>query len=413
LRSKALPGFAAVAAALALAGPAAAEALKLEAVATVMRHGVRPPTKAQPMPPGFADRPWPAWPVAPGFLTPHGADGARALGRAARKAYAARGLVTGGGCPAAGSVLIWADTDQRTVSTGEAWAQGFAPGCALPVGRAPADPDPLFAPIEAGAVDYDPAAAKAAVEARLPAGGAQALADAHRSVLQRLGAVYGCCAPAICAGSGVSAPCGLADLPTRVAASARGRPRLEGALDLGSTAAQILVLEYADGRPAADVGFGRATAADVSALAVLHPLEFDVLARPPYMAARNAGPLARRLLAALQADDGRRLTLLVGHDTNLASLGGLFDLHWQAPGYPADDPPPGGALSFERLRAADGQAYVRVVFIAQGLEQLRMLAPDAPVRQALPLPGCDSGPQGTCPLAAFARLVNERAAPSR
>ncbi|MFX8106524.1 hypothetical protein ABTK92_19495, partial [Acinetobacter baumannii] len=56
------------------AAQAVAEPLKLEAVASLMRHGVRPPTKAQPLPVGAASDPWPSWPVEPGFLTPHGAE---------------------------------------------------------------------------------------------------------------------------------------------------------------------------------------------------------------------------------------------------------------------------------------------------------------------------------------------------
>ena len=39
----------------------AAEGLKLERVVMLMRHGIRPPTKATVTPPGIAAEPWPSW----------------------------------------------------------------------------------------------------------------------------------------------------------------------------------------------------------------------------------------------------------------------------------------------------------------------------------------------------------------
>ena len=47
-------------------------ALTLERVVILMRHGIRPPTNAQPLPPEYTNA-WPRWPVEPGLLTPHGA----------------------------------------------------------------------------------------------------------------------------------------------------------------------------------------------------------------------------------------------------------------------------------------------------------------------------------------------------
>lgn len=59
--------------------PASSE-LKLERVVMLMRHGVRPPTRAPVTPPGTHAEPWPAWPVDFGELTPRGYDAVRLLG---------------------------------------------------------------------------------------------------------------------------------------------------------------------------------------------------------------------------------------------------------------------------------------------------------------------------------------------
>ena len=54
-----------------------------------------------------------------------------------------------------------------------------------------------------------------------------------------------------------------------------------------------------------------------------------------------------------------RLTLLVGHDTNLSNIGGMLGLHWSPATYLADQTPPDGALHFELLRHRPTDAHPR------------------------------------------------------
>ncbi|PMU28712.1 histidine-type phosphatase, partial [Pseudomonas sp. FW305-47B] len=65
-------------AALLASGPLTAETpaapIQVDRVVLMMRHGIRPPTKAQPMPIGTASAAWPSWSVKPGWLTEHGAN---------------------------------------------------------------------------------------------------------------------------------------------------------------------------------------------------------------------------------------------------------------------------------------------------------------------------------------------------
>ena len=96
----------------------AAQGLKLERVVMLMRHGIRPPTKATVTPPGIAAEPWPSWDAPYGHLTAHGAQAIRLLGQFDRESLAARGLLPRTGCPRA--VAVWSDTDQRTIATGRA-----------------------------------------------------------------------------------------------------------------------------------------------------------------------------------------------------------------------------------------------------------------------------------------------------
>ena len=158
-----------------------------------------------------------------------------------------------------------------------------------------------------------------------------------------------------------------------------------------------------------DVGWGRVTRAEIEAMLRFHPLKFKYSNRPDYIADTAAAPLAQQILAGLTAP-GRIVTLLAGHDTNLADIGGFYRTHWQVPSYPADDVPPGGALGFELLRDAKGVRYVRAFFRAQTMDQLRALdARATPYRGYVTIPGCGSAAVPTsCTLTAFERLTRSR-----
>lgn len=385
----------------AIAGTRPADPLVVDRVVVLMRHGVRPPTKAPAMPAEVTPDRWPDWPVRPGWLTPHGAAAVARLGSADGAAWRQYGLLPAKGCPVPAAIRIVADSDQRTIATAKAWAATLVPGCTLAIDHRPQDePDPRFSAIESGKAPLDPARADAAVAAEVGPGGFAALDARYRPLLTRLDTI-------LC---GTPRPgCGVSATPTGVApARADKRPKLTGALDRASTAAQILLLEAAEGKPMAEVGWGRATLADVTALGEFHALEFRILARPRDIAAANFAGLADIVRAGL-ADTGPRITMISGHDTNIANLGGLFAVHWQVPGFAADDPVPGGALILERLHDKAGTRYVRIRYRAQTLEQLRSARPlgiHGPHDRILSIPGCNArGQAGLCTLdAALAKL---------
>ena len=257
-------------------------------------------------------------------------------------------------------------------------------------------PDPLFSPIELKAVPFDADAARAAVLADAGPGGIAEEERRLRPLLARLDAI-------LC-GSASTASCGVARETTALAPARPGeKPELTGALDRGSTAAQILLLQYAQGKPMAEVGFGRAAATDVTALSELHAAEFRLLARPRYMAKANLALIAPLLAASLADADAAQITIVSGHDTDVASLGGLLDLHWHVPGFAADDPAPGGAIVLQRLRDKAGRLYVRALYRSQMLGQIRALTKperNAPHTAVLPIAGCRAlGQTGLCTLA--------------
>lgn len=377
--------------------------LKLEKVVMLMRHGIRPPTKPAVVPPGYSPEKWPDWPVDFGLLTPRGAAGAKLLGESDRLYFGGRGLFPDG-CPAAGTIVLKASYKERTIATAQSWAAGFMPGCAADVAH-PASPgdDAIFHGLDGGPASFDGKRAFDAALAQAPEGGLAAETARYRGELTLLARVLNCALPA----------CPLIAEPSRLVAQPHDRPDIEGPLDVGSTASQTLVLEYLEGKPMAEVGWGRVSRAEIEQLLRFHPLKFRYSNRPGYIAAAAAAPIVREIVTALGDQSPARLTLLAGHDTNVADLGGFFDLHWQVPSYPADEVPPGSALGFELVSNAKGDRYVRAFYRAQTMDQLRNLEPlgsgDALFRRYLAIPGCGNSAEPTaCSWSDFARLAAPR-----
>jgi 4-phytase/acid phosphatase len=90
----------------------------------------------------------------------------------------------------------------------------------------------------------------------------------------------------------------------------------------------------------------------------------------------------------------------------------MLDLHWKVGEYPADDPPPGGALGFELLKDGRGRQFVRAFYQAQTMDQLRNLTPltlkAPPARVYLPIPGCTRQARELCAEAKFRSIVQAK-----
>jgi 4-phytase/acid phosphatase len=284
--------------------------------------------------------------------------------------------------------------------------EGAFPGCSLTARHGPdGDKDPLFDAVSSGACPIDADQAKAAVLARVhgdldrPGPGYEAGKAALAEVLD----------PA----SGRQ-PC----------TDAAGRCFLAGHNSLSAkTLTESLLLEYAQGMPSDQVGWGRAgTGEQVASVMGLHNLESDLMRQTPYLADHNAALLARAVADAVdgrpalpqQGAAGTRLVLIAGHDTNLANLAGVLGLTWTLAGQP-DNTPPDAMMVFEVWRAPGGQQFVKTALIYQTLDQLRAAAPlDAahPAgRVALKLASCTDGPDESCSLGGFRRTV-EAAVPA-
>ncbi len=400
LTSRGFGALGAVAALLigSIASAAPKRVLVVERAVLVMRHGIRAPLDGEVPLDTRTGAPWPAWPVAESRITPHGVRALEQVAAYDRRLLAARGLMTLNGCPAS-VVRIRSNSSDRTIASGRAYAEGLAPGCDLVIEHKPlGTADAIFEPLRARATAFDARVGIASINRET--GGMAALARRHGAALARLDQVLGC--------TSVERGCVPAGTPA-VSASADGHDLvLAGPIRAASGIAQVLLLQEVEGLRRESVGWGRAKPATIEQLGALHAALFAVYTHPPYMAAHQAAVLGREVLAYLSST-GPRLTVFMGHDTNVTALAAALRVDLKAPGYATNDVPPGGALLIERLRdASTGARFVRVSYRTQSPETLRGLGQSASL-VALRIPGCASL---VCPAATFSRRLVSHLAPA-
>jgi len=275
--------------------------------------------------------------------------------------------------------------------------------------------DPLFRPLDAQVGHPDPALAMAAVLGRMGAD-PRSVERAYAAQLDELrGVLRG-------TGAGPSAPSEL-DAPTTVTSGKNYFPvSLNGPLTAALTCTDYFLLEYTEGMPSSDVGWGRVDGKVMTEMLKLHELYFDLTQRTFYLAQIGASNLASHIVDTMEqcalgqsipgalGPSGERIVVLVGHDTNIASMGGLLGMNWCVPGTQLNPTLPGGALVFELWsRGGQGSAFfVRTSYVAQTLEQMREATPlsleTPPARAPIFIPGCGGSEHDfDAPLDSFVR----------
>jgi 4-phytase / acid phosphatase len=385
------------------------------------RHGVRSPTGSVDKLKQYSANEWPQWEVPPGYLTPHGSQLMMLFGKYYREYFAENGLLQPSGCGDAASVMFLADSDQRTVATGKALAEGILPGCDVAVHASPEGThDPLFHSLSAGVGHPDNALAAAALSGRIgnnPSG----LVDAYGPTLQTMEAILSKCNSSEACKEPTQS---LLQTPSSISPGHGSHlVTFRSPLSVASTVAEDFQLEYTNGMPLNEVGWGHANEAIVSEMISLHTAEADLTHRTPYLARAQASNLMIHIADTLQqavqkkrvtgalGNPGDKLLFLVGHDTNISTLAGALGISWLIDGR-RDDTPPGGALVFEVWSSPKTKGYaVRTYYVSQTMEQMRDLVPLTltvpPARANIFVPGCSTADKNySCKFSGFQQSIH-------
>ena len=397
---------------------------KLKQVIIFGRHGVRDPVLPNSTLNNFSAQPFPVFSVSDVNLTVNGRVNETIFGGYYRLWLTQEGLLTGNDSADAAFVYFRSNGTPLILDTAEAFWAGMLPAAPVNVSSyPPQDNDPLFAPVAAGVARLDTRMAVAAVRGRL-GGSPQSLASAYASELALTRSIlfnYPVDQTPVPA-----TPAGKLDvtaLPIAVAAGNSNLPVDLGGLAMVIAAIDPFAMEYADGMPTSDVGWGQLTTGGISQITRLYNLLLDLEFRTPYLAQVQSSNVASHIVRSLvQAATGNAMTgalgdpstkviVLTASNTNITGLAGLFHLDWILPGFQADTCAPGGALVLElRQSQITGEYVVRASYVTQTMDQLRnrtaltLAAP--PARAPVFIPGCSlRNATFDCPLDQFVRVA--------
>jgi 4-phytase/acid phosphatase len=328
-----------------------------------------------------------------GYLTPNGRLAAGLLGSYFHDYLVHEGLLTGDTNTDLALSYFRANTIERSYITAAEFGAGLIPGASIPVHTFPAGmPDLVFDPLSAEVATVDPA--RAVTEIQGIYGSGSNLMSAYSGELSLVSKVL---YPPGTQPTGTNQ--GSVDPTTQPITLVANAPQSSGppyatgeVIDMGGldstvSAADPFVMQYADGFPTNEVGWGRLTLDTLSQQTRLVTLQFNICMRQPYLARVQSSSAASHILRSmLQVTGGMPLDgalgtpqsqvlVIVSSDGFVAGLAGLLDMHWLLPGYQPDFCAPGGALVFELRQRATGQYLVRVFYTAQTFDQLRNLTP--------------------------------------
>lgn len=352
---------------------------------------------------------WPEWNVPGGQLTTKGGVLEVYMGHYMREWLAEQKLVSAGECPASDSVYVRANSLQRTVATAQFFISGAFPGCDVPVHHQEkmGTMDPLFNPV---ITDESDAFGQQAVSAMETQRKQYALGESY-ALLEKITRYRE--SPAC----KEKQQCSLADGKETFSAKYQQEPGVSGPLKVGNSLVDAFTLQYYEGFPLDQVAWGEIkTEQQWRVLSKLKNSYQDTLFTSQQVARNVAKPLVKYLDNALveEADSAAKITVLVGHDSNIASL--LTALEFKP--YQLHDQnertPIGGKIVFQRWHdATANRDLMKIEYVYQSSDQLRntqaLTLEAPPQRVTLALKGCPVDANGFCPIDKFNTLMREAA----
>jgi len=429
--------------AVAMEGPVLAQTTNAADDGTILkqiilfgRHSIRTATSGTNSLDQCSANPFPDFVgVTVGYLTPRGQRAAGLLGSYFHEYLLHEGLLTGDASSDLARSYFRANTIERSYMTAAKFGAGLIPGANIPVHTyyppppnaypATTTADPVIDPLLAGVapVAVDPVRALAEVQGVFGSG--TNLSSAYSGELSLISKLlyppgthplYPGISPTNGALPGSFDPTTVPITLTISAPLTNGGPPYYtgnviamGGLDSVVTAADPFVMQYADGFPTNDVGWGQLTLDALSQQTRINTLQIEIAMRQPYLARVQSSSAASHILrtmiqtisgtnlAGAFGDTNTQIHVIISSDYYVAGLAGLLGAHWLLPGYQPDFCPPGGTLVFElRQVRATGQYLVRVFYTAQTFDQLRKRTPltlaEPPATMQLLIPGGSNSP---------------------
>ncbi|WP_437609064.1 bifunctional glucose-1-phosphatase/inositol phosphatase [Erwinia sp. V71] len=382
--------------------------LQLQQVLMMSRHNLRAPLADNgSVLEQSTKKAWPQWDVPGGQLTTKGGVLEVYMGHYTREWLAQQGLVKNGECPAGNDVFAYANSLQRTIATAQFFITGAFPGCDIPVTHQDdvGAMDPIFNPV---ITNNSEAFNKQALASMSSAAEKLNLKPAFQR-LERITDYKN--APA-CKDN---KQCSLSDSQNSFKANNGEAPGVSGPLRVGNSLVDAFTLQYYEGFPLEQVAWGQIkTDEQWQELSAIKNGYQDALFTSADVARNVAAPLVDYIRSQLIDQDKEtapKVTLMVGHDSNIASM--LTALNVKPYNLPGQNErtPIGGQVVFERWHdSKNNKDLVKIEYVYQTAEQLRDAQPltlkTPPQRVTLQLQGCDTDTNGFCSWEQFTQVLD-------
>lgn len=389
---------------------AADENYQLEQVLMMSRHNLRAPLADNGSVLGQAtSKTWPAWDVPGGHLTTKGGVLEVYMGHYTREWLAQQGLIKAGECPSSDAIYAYANSLQRTVATAQYFITGAFPGCDIPVSHQDemGTMDPVFNPV---ITDDSEAFNQQALTAMNSASEKLSLKPAF----QRLEKIIDYKNSPACK---ENKQCDLSSGNLNKFSAENGKePGVSGPLKVGNSLVDAFTLQYYEGLPMEQVAWGQIkTPEQWKMLSAIKNGYQDTLFTSPEVARDVAAPLVDYIRSLLVDEDkasAPKVTLMVGHDSNIASLLTALDFKDYELPEQNERTPIGGMIQFQRWHdKKNDRELVKVEYVYQSSTQLREATPlslkTPPKRVTLTMNGCQTDANGFCPWDQFTQVLNK------
>lgn len=386
------------------------EGYQLQQVLMMSRHNLRAPlaNNGSVLEQSTPNK-WPEWDVLGGQLTTKGGVLEVYMGHYMREWLAAQGMVKSGECPASDAVYAYANSLQRTVATAQFFITGAFPGCDVPVHHQEkmGTMDPTFNPV---ITDDAAAFSEKAIQAMQKERAGMHLDESYKLLEQitRYNTSPSC---------KERQRCSLTDEKDTFSATYQKEPGVSGPLKVGNSLVDAFTLQYYEGFPMDQVAWGEIkTDQQWKVLSKLKNGYQDSLFTSADVARNVAAPLVNYIDKTLVTDrvNAPKITVLVGHDSNIASLLTALDFKPYQLHNQYERTPIGGKIVFQRWHDSRARRdLMKIEYVYQSSEQLRnadvLTLKSPPQRVTLELKGCPVDANGFCPIDKFDAVMNAAA----
>lgn len=385
-----------------------ADRYTLEQVVIFSRHGLRAPLTTPSSSLGkLTTHQWPQWDTPPSYLTTRGGALESYFGHYVSEWLIDNKLIEEKTCPTDKDIYFYANSMQRTIATAQFFALGAFPGCMVPVYHKEAmnTMDDLFS---LNIRDNSAAFKQQATQSIAQTAGEEGISSLNKSlapVYADMEKIIGYQESTACK---VDNQCNLMDLKASINITQGQEPGVTGPLRVGTSISDAFILQYYEGTPFNEIAWGQIKSQEEfeKLISIKEYYNSTVFGAPVI-----AKHVAKNLVSYIddtftKGKDKAKVTVLVGHDSNVASILSMLAIKpYQLPNQ-LETTPIGGKIFFERWKDnKTGKDLMKIEYVYQSTQQISQMQAltreNPPQKVTLEMAACQTDSDGFCDYQAF------------